>query len=987
MATRLRMSGMLLAGLLVSVCRAASFDDSKRVVVRGNVHSLVAMAQTMGHPDGAAPMERMILTLRVPPAAQAQLDSLLSQQQDPNSPNYHRWLTPEAFGAQFGPSPQDLDQVVTWLKENNLQVDEVGQGRTTVVFSGDVQRVERAFQTLILDYRLEGKAFRANATEPSIPHSLAHVVHGVVSLHSLPRRAMNHGFKHLGADASRVEYTTSNGGHYLSPGDFAAIYNAKPLYNAGIDGSGVTIAIVGRTHFSAADVTGFRSQFGLPANPPVFVVNGADPGDLGSGEDTEAALDVEWAGAVARNATVKFVMSKSTSTTDGVDLSALYIVNNNLAAIMSTSFGQCESQMGTSENNFYNNLWAQAAAQGITSFVASGDSGVAGCSGGSSSAGNGQAVSGLASTPYNICVGGTQFNEAGGNYWAASNGSGQSSALGYIPEKAWNESGSMPGGTGLWATGGGVSSLYAKPSWQVAPGVPSDGRRDVPDVSLSAASHDGYLIQCQGSLGAVGGTSASSPTFASIMALVVQSTGQRQGNANPIFYKLANAQLRGTGPAVFHDILSGSNTVPGANGYSCGTGYDLATGLGSVDVQALVTNWTTGNSNKVTASIVVPSANVTVSSGATTSFAGTATDSSTTATLAYAWTFGDGASATGASVSHVYTNTGTTNAVYTATLTVTDNTGITATVSRSITVTPAPRNTLTATITTPAASVTVASGAASVFTGTAKDSSATATLTYAWTFGDGTSATGASASHAYTNTSTASVVYTATLTVKDSTGVAATATRAITVTPAPRNTLTATITAPAASLTVASGATTIFTGAGKDSSATATLTSAWTFGDGTSATGASASHAYTNSGTANVVYTATLTVTDNTGVIATATRLVTVLPAPYPLTAVISSPSASITVASGSTVNLTGVATDTNSGALLSYGWTASMSVPTATNRQPLATATTLTSLCSVYVTNPGSTPYALTMTFTVTDNKGCSAKATRVITVNPAGH
>ena len=333
---------------------------------------------------------------------------------------------------------------------------------------------------------------------------------------------------------------------------------------------------------------------GLPVNTPLVIVNGTDPGDLGPGEDGEADLDVEWSGAVAKNALIKFVVSKSTSSTDGVDLSAQYIVNNNIAPVMSTSFGSCESKVGQTERSFFNNLWQQAAAQGITSFVASGDAGAAGCNNpGDETIGSGTAVSGLASTPFNVAVGGTQFHEGLDIYWNANNSTWFASAIGYIPETAWNESGSVSGGSGLWSTGGGASLFYSKPSWQVCPGVPADGSRDLPDVSLSAAGHDGYLVQSQGALLMAGGTSAASPAFAGLMALVVQKTGQRQGNANVRFYQLASAQYGSGGSATFHDVLSGNNSVPGVTGYSCAAGYDLATGLGSVDATALVNNWAT----------------------------------------------------------------------------------------------------------------------------------------------------------------------------------------------------------------------------------------------------------------------------------------------------------------------------------------------------------------------------------------------------------
>ena len=486
----------------------------------------------------------------------------------------------------------DLAEVNAWLARSGLAVDEIANGRGWINVSGSVGQVERAFKTQIHKFNVDGKLHTANAKDPSIPRGLADVVGGVVTLNDFGRKPMNHGFK-------PVPDYTSGTSHYVAPADFAKIYNVNPLYTAGINGSGQTVAIVGRTDIALGDVKYFRSFFGLPANDPVFVHNGVDPGNLGGGEEGEADLDVEWSGAVAQNATIKFVISKSTTTTDGVDLSAQYIVNNNVAKVMSTSFGQCESSMGTTENTFYNNLWSQAATQGITSFVSSGDSGAAGCNGGNDTTGSGAAVSGLASTPYNVGVGGTQFNDTASpsTYWSSTNnGTNQSSVLSYIPEIAWNESANVTGGSGLWASSGGQSTVYTKPSWQVCVGVPATNARFVPDVSLTAAGHDGYLV-VQGhtatvsGLGAVGGTSASSPSFAGLMALVNQKTATSWGNANTKFYSLANAQYASGGTVIFHDVTSGNNSVPGVTGFSCGTGYDAVTGVGTVDANSMVNNW------------------------------------------------------------------------------------------------------------------------------------------------------------------------------------------------------------------------------------------------------------------------------------------------------------------------------------------------------------------------------------------------------------
>jgi hypothetical protein len=585
---------VIVSGMLSSNALAQrSINEADRVILHGNTHPLARAEFDRGSANAAMPMNRMVLLLSVRPDVQAELQLLLADQQNPKSPSYHKWLTPQEFGLRFGPTDQDIADASNWLKKFGFKIDEVGNGRMWINFSGDVQKVERAFQTNIRNFEVNGKMHFANATDPSIPRALTGLVQGVVSLHNFP--------KHPNSTVNQLpsDFTAGNGAHFLAPADFATIYNVKPLYNTtpAIDGTGQTIAIVGRTDINLADVQFFRSFFGLPANDPIFVHNGADPGNLGGGEETEADLDVEWSGAIAKNATVKFVISQ-TAASDGVDLSAQFIVNNNLANIMSTSFGLCEQNLGATGNNFWSTLWAQAAAQGITAFVSSGDSGAAGCDPSGAVSGTGLGVNGLSSTPNNVSVGGTEFNEGAGNFWSPTNNAvDQSSVLSYIPEVAWNESGAVAGGSNLFATGGGASIIYAKPAFQAGPGVPADGVRDIPDVSLTSAGHDGYII-VQGhtanasGLAAVGGTSAASPSFASLMALVVQKAGVAQGNANTVFYSLGQSQFGG-GPAVYHDTTSGNNSVPGVVGFNAGAGYDQATGWGSVDASTLVNSWPT----------------------------------------------------------------------------------------------------------------------------------------------------------------------------------------------------------------------------------------------------------------------------------------------------------------------------------------------------------------------------------------------------------
>ncbi len=601
-------------------------DDTRTVTLNGNRHPLARVENEVGTAAAGHRMDRMILVLSAGAEQDSALDSLIAAQQDPSSASYQQWLTPELFAERFGVSQNDVDQVTAWLGTHGFTIDEVPAGRRTIVFSGTAEMVETAFHTAIKMYRVKGELHYANARDPQIPEALAAVVKGTVTLHDFPRRSLR-------TASLSVPDFSSGGSYYLAPADFAAIYNLNPLYSVGIDGTGTSIAIVGRTNINMSDVQTFRSYFGLPVNNPQIILNGANPG-ITSDVD-EAALDVEWSGAVARGATIKFVVSASTSSTDGVDLSAQYIVSKNLATAMSTSYGSCEATMGTAELAFYKNLWQQAAAQGISTMISAGDSGGAGCDGGSATtASDGKAVNGLCSSIYSVCVGGTEFVDASnyGAYWTTGmNAITKESAISYIPEAAWNQSGSLSGGSGLWAGGGGASAIYSKPSWQAGPGVPADGKRDVPDVSLAASTHDGFLVVEGGYLYVIGGTSASAPSFAGIMALVNQKNGA-QGNPNPILYALATMESnRATAHSYFHDITSGSNTVPGQTGFSAGTGYDLATGLGTINASDLVNFWHDA------AVSVPPSMSVGMSAGALTVRQGASGTS--TATIAVAGGF------------------------------------------------------------------------------------------------------------------------------------------------------------------------------------------------------------------------------------------------------------------------------------------------------------------------------------------------------------
>ncbi|MGO8795470.1 MAG: Ig-like domain repeat protein [Candidatus Sulfotelmatobacter sp.] len=638
------------------------------------------------------PMQRMLLVLKRSPQQESALRKLLDDQQDKSSSSYHQWLTPADFGKQFGPTDADLVTITGWLQSHGFQVGQT-KGRTVLEFSGNAGQVQQAFHTTIHKYIVHGEEHWANASDPSIPTALTAAVAGVASLNNFPKKAMNRFVGRFQRDKATGRVTSlsslftfqptyaCSADYYcfaLGPYDFATIYNVLPLWNAKIDGAGQTIAIVGESNINPQDVANFRALFDLPSNnaatgnPLNIIINGPDPGI--QGDESEADIDVQWSGAVAPYATLDFVVSQSTETTAGVDLSAVYIIDNNLAPVMSESYGACELGIGTTGNQFYNTLWQQAAAQGITVLISAGDNGSAGCDNFNASppapAENGLQVSGFASTPYNVAVGGTDFNDSADptTYWSTTNNSlTQASALGYIPETTWNDSCS----NGIFATlgystnpqtncanpalldyvitvggSGGASNCtnpsgsapencaggYAKPSWQSGTGVPNDGKRDLPDVSLFAGNgfSGNFYIVCQSDqfdgactssspgqdfLG-FGGTSVSSPAFAGIMALVNQQTGSRQGNANYVFYKLAakqtdsvcNSTSNPAGSCIFYDVTMGTNAMPcfidtpncntSSNnaygvltGYSAGTGYDQATGLGSVNANNLVTQW------------------------------------------------------------------------------------------------------------------------------------------------------------------------------------------------------------------------------------------------------------------------------------------------------------------------------------------------------------------------------------------------------------
>lgn len=656
----------------------SSLNAGAVVALKGNVHGLAKPEYDLGRADNNRLIEGISLAFRPSAAQQKDLDQFLRQLGDRTSPNYHKYLTPAQFGARFGMSPNDIAQVTSWLVSQGFANIKVANGRNQVSFDGTIAQIESAFSVEMHNYLVNGETHFANAGAPSIPAGMAGSVIEVGHLHDFapkPRAKVR---------PSLTSYVSGN--HFLSPTDFATIYDLQPLYTAGIDGTGQKIAIIGQSSVSSTDLSNFRSAAGLPAGPPVVTTTAGGTLTQCSGDEGESDLDLEWSGGVAKNATILFIAAglNTGDTCTGSRVNSVwnalqYAVDNNVAPFISTSYGFCESGLGTAfagPNGTVEGWAKQGQTQGQTIVSATGDAGAADCEQGTTSATTGLAVDAPASIPEVTGAGGNEFTgdvagtvsgtppntiaAADAPYWAAS-GTGSdvvSTALEYIPEMAWNDTAAdITAGGGLSASGGGASIYYSKPTWQTGTGVPADSKRDVPDISVTAsANHDGYLVcstdtdstSCASgfrdsnttttgpSFTIVGGTSAAAPTFSAILALVNQYVGSAGlAPLNPTLYALP-----GNSPAPFHDITTGDNkvpcTAPSTNcptgttsiGFSAGVGYDQATGLGSVDGY----NFAQIMKRAPTTLTVSPSA-TSVNLGTSVTFTATVTPSTATGTV------------------------------------------------------------------------------------------------------------------------------------------------------------------------------------------------------------------------------------------------------------------------------------------------------------------------------------------------------------------
>src|ERR1700678_4129400 len=558
-------------------------DEGKLVVLTGNTHPLARAKYDQGLAPSSLAMDRMMLVLKTTSTQGAALETLLAEQQDRSSPNFHKWLTPQEFGTQFGTSEADIQKITSWLQSHGFQIDHIANGHNVIQFSGNAAQVQSAFHTAIHKYTINSQEHWANASDPSIPAALTPAVAGIASLNNFPKRAAHRFAGTFARDmatkkmkAVTPEFTFLGGCagantecYALAPYDFATIYNVLPLWNAGITGSGQTIAIVSDSDVNPADLTNFRSLFGLAAatftrtytpgfsssNPGIQSCASNAPA-TSNGDECEAAVDIQWSGAVAPGATINLVISGSTTTTFGGDTSAEFIIDNNLAKIIGYSYGECELGLGNAGNAFYAGSptvkdsvgeWKQAAAEGITVVVSTGDDGSTGCDAPSEPISEfGLAVNGVASTPYNVAVGGTDFNDASNptTFFNATNPSAttQASVKGYIPETTYNDTctnstietllglggdieadcnqilangGQLLSLTAPAGGGGGVSACttsngetpsscsggYAKPSFQTAL-TTNDGKRDLPDFAIFAGDGtiQNFYAYCQADL-------------------------------------------------------------------------------------------------------------------------------------------------------------------------------------------------------------------------------------------------------------------------------------------------------------------------------------------------------------------------------------------------------------------------------------------------------------------------------------------------------
>jgi hypothetical protein len=609
-----------------------------RVALPNSVSERIATAERLGSlPDDTA-LNGLSLVLKPSEAQDAALTQLLADQQDPSKPSYHQWLTPQQYGERFGIADADLTVLQAWLQQAGLHVDEVAASRNSIRFSGNAADVAAAFGTAFGRYRSGAQTYRENSAPVELPAGLAAVVQGVSGLSSYRSTAHmvrssaqqlatgNASSSNLGSAAPQYTTTGTSGTvHYLVPWDFRQIYGINTLISSGFDGTGIKIGVIGQSAVNTQQLTYFQGKIGQAVKMPTMVlVPSSGVSNLVAGDEAESELDVEYASGSAPGAAVQFIYTGCTATASSTELSnttdcgnngvytaLAYAVTNNLAPILTLSYGECESS-ATLASTTLEPILKQANAQGQTVIVASGDGGAAACdqTGGLIFvASHGLAVQYPSSSTYVTAVGGTQLNSDSAADWSSSNNGSLGSASGYMAETTWNDT---PTSRVIEASTGGVSKIYQMPAWQQPYKQPQAYFRMVPDIAFaSSLVFHPYMVclgdgACTSGTGGftpgrdgtgVGGTSLAAPNFAAMLAVVEQANGGGAlGNVNPALYTLAAGK---SAAAVFHDVVTGNNIVAcqvsstfeclstGSMGYSAGVGYDLTTGFGSVDAAGL----------------------------------------------------------------------------------------------------------------------------------------------------------------------------------------------------------------------------------------------------------------------------------------------------------------------------------------------------------------------------------------------------------------
>jgi subtilase family serine protease len=734
-----------------------ALGNGSTIALPGTVNPMARAEYDIGRVSPSTPYSGVTMYFKPSAAQQAALDALVRQQQDPSSPLYRQWITPAQYASEFGLSAGDLARVSAWLAQQGFAVQRISNSRNAIVFSGTAAQLEAAFQTELHHYALNGVAHTANASPISVPSALAGVVLSVRGLSDFRPHPMH---KVAKASAVKSNYDFGSGGsvqHFLAPGDFTTIYDVSPLYNAGYTGAGKTIVIVGQSAVATTDITHFQAAAGLTQKLPTLTLvpnTGSSVADDTSGDEDESDLDLEWSGAIATGATINFVYTGSNQNY-GVFDAIQYAIDNDLGSIISNSYGACEPDITSSDVTTYETWFEQANSQGQTIVSAAGDDGATDCetTGTKGTVVDGdEATQGLAvdfpgSSPYVTSIGGTEFLadvSSPGSYWNSSSSNG-SSAIQYIPEKVWNDTSTTNGPD---AGGGGKSILFGKPSWQTGAGVPADGARDVPDISLNASpQHDGYLFCASGTGGTdadpsscsngfldssgdptvAGGTSFGAPTFSGILAILNEKLNVNGlGNVNPEIYSLAATDYAGA----FHDTTVGNNEIPceiGSTGctaspigYAAATGYDLASGWGSIDATNFAgvfsTSVTTTATATTTALTSSPASPTTVGTAITLTATVTANTGSTTPTGAVQFTIngtavGSAVTLSGGVATYSFTPTASGTDAVVATYTPSDSTAFSSSsATLSIVVNAAASYTLSAT------NVTVTQGSSGVST-------------------------------------------------------------------------------------------------------------------------------------------------------------------------------------------------------------------------------------------------------------------------------